>query len=386
MLAQKTKRPLTSGTVFCFTWKVEGTQEPCDALPPDCEYVYQKEKGSKTGYIHWQGYVKFAKVMTKGQIIAITKDCDWENRQGTHKQAYDYCTKLDTRVEVPVINMDAKRLGGKRSDLDIAAESIRSHRCWRDVVNDPTLYCVMKAYSKWVRMIFDHKPLPLSKRYVAMTKWQEDIMAVILEDPDDRTIFWIWSKDGLCGKSQTAKEMVLNYNALLIPGGAYKDIAYAYDNNPIVVFNYTRSHSEFMCYDAMESLKDGVLFSSKYESAAKVFSPPHVIVFANTPPEDGKLSADRLIVTEVFPLVEMKKIDDTSAPVRKRPRIEVPLLPLAAWEIPTDDVTLDWNNESVRELNSEDEFSEVPKFFINTSGEIERFVTPVVCPNPKINI
>jgi len=43
-------------------------------------------------------------------------------------------------------------------------------------------------------------------------------------------------------------------------------------------------------------LKDGVVFSGKYEGGARLFPPPHVIIFANFLPDFTKLSADRWVI------------------------------------------------------------------------------------------
>jgi hypothetical protein len=41
-------------------------------------------------------------------------------------------------------------------------------------------------------------------------------------------------------------------------------------------------------------LKNGMLFSSKYESRVRVFDPPHVLFMSNQRPADGAWSADRV--------------------------------------------------------------------------------------------
>jgi hypothetical protein len=51
----------------------------------------------------------------------------------------------------------------------------------------------------------------------------------------------------------------------------------------------------------MENVKDGLFFSTKYESGMVRYNPPHVIVFANVPPDVTKMSADRWVIKEIGP-------------------------------------------------------------------------------------
>ena len=67
----------------------------------------------------------------------------------------------------------------------------------------------------------------------------------------------------------------------------------------ILILNLARSRGARLDYGGLEEIKDGHFFSSKYESGQCIFSPPHVVVFANSPPLDGELSEDRLVVHEI---------------------------------------------------------------------------------------
>ena len=73
-----------------------------------------------------------------------------------------------------------------------------------------------------------------------------------------------------------------------------KDIAYAYDGQDTVAFNLTRCTEGRVNYTAMEALKDGLLFSAKYESEPKVYpTPPAMVVMSNTLPDYSSMSLDR---------------------------------------------------------------------------------------------
>lgn len=59
--------------------------------------VYQLERG-ESGTYHYQGYVVWKVRRTRETItrIAAYRPAHWEPRMGSHEQARDYCTKVDT--------------------------------------------------------------------------------------------------------------------------------------------------------------------------------------------------------------------------------------------------------------------------------------------------
>ena len=60
-----------------------------------------------------------------------------------------------------------------------------------------------------------------------------------------------------------------------------------------VLFIFPRSVEDYVSYDAIESVKDGIFFSGKYDSGMCLFPNPHVYIFANFLPDLDKLTSDR---------------------------------------------------------------------------------------------
>lgn len=135
--------------------------------------------------------------------------------------------------------------------------------------------------------------------YANAFPWQAELTAECLKDPDDRTIHWIYDHDGCAGKSKWCKFMAHKHGAGVLAYSKTSDlINFVYKSDAtIFVFDLTRAKPLDIgggdLYAALESIKNGMVFNSKYETGSKLFDPPHVLVFANAKPELDKLSRDR---------------------------------------------------------------------------------------------
>lgn len=136
--------------------------------------------------------------------------------------------------------------------------------------------------------------------------WQESLFLRLQGVADDRTVHWYWERVGRTGKTAFSKFMVHHHRALYIMGKT-ADILHGvvsfdekYKVHPsIIIFDIPRCQSGFINYQAIEVLKNGMGFSGKYESAGLLFPPPHMVIFANEPPDETKLSADRWHIVEI---------------------------------------------------------------------------------------
>jgi len=140
--------------------------------------------------------------------------------------------------------------------------------------------------------------------------WQLEVIGIIQTKPDKRTIHWFWESVGGVGKTTLCKFLVVRHNALIVNGKS-ENMFHALASNPsrreVIVVNCPRSMQDYMNYGAIEMIKDGLVYSGKYEGAQLVFNCPHVFVFANTPPAEEKMSAGRwhvvhIVTSEVSPV------------------------------------------------------------------------------------
>lgn len=133
--------------------------------------------------------------------------------------------------------------------------------------------------------------------------WQEELYSLVTtQEADDRKIIWYADPLGAGGKTTFMRYMVSNpeYRAIAL-SGKIADMAYSFNGHRIVFFDLTRTQAEHMdhIYSFAETLKGGVLYSTKYEPVMKVFAPPWIVVFANICPDMYKWSQDRYVVNHL---------------------------------------------------------------------------------------
>lgn len=237
---------------WCFTWNnypEDWWLQIVGALEKGDKYVMGEEVGEQ-GTPHIQGFIKFERKCRPKNKFGKDK-VHWEKANGTDDENYIYCTK-GTNVKQ---NM-------------------------RIIVKDP-----LEG-----KVLYD---------------WQKEVLDIIEKGPDDRTIHWFWEENGNTGKTSLVKHLCLKKNAIVV-GGKSADIKYAIServNNgcdiELVLLNITRTVEDYISYEAIEAVKDGIFFSGKYESNMCVFNCPIIICFANFEPERQAVSADRWNICKV---------------------------------------------------------------------------------------
>lgn len=143
---------------------------------------------------------------------------------------------------------------------------------------------------------------------VELYNWQTEICNLMDTEADNRTIYWYWENNGCVGKTTLARHLCLKYpKQVLYLSGKKADILFGVysfleekDNDlRMVILDFSRSLENYISWDAIESLKNGIFYNTKYKSAMCVFDYIHVICFANFEPDIGKLSLDRWKITNI---------------------------------------------------------------------------------------
>jgi len=246
--------PYEEQTPFWFFTYNNYTPETLETLKNifehECKwYVFQEETAS-TGTIHLQGNIALHKKQRLSYIIKFNHKIHWKPTKAI-TAAIAYSTKYETRTG--------------------------------------------KIYAKGI-------DVPEQVKTQDPYGWQLQVMDIIKQEPDDRTIYWFWETKGQVGKTKLCKHLVLKHDALMLNGKG-TDMFHMLSKFPrkrkIILCDIPRCSFEYINYAAIEQIKNGLVFSGKYEGCQMVFNCPHVIVFANEQPNYVKLSLDRWKVVEI---------------------------------------------------------------------------------------
>lgn len=253
-------------------------------------WIVGHETGKKNGTPHLQGYMRWKSPKSWGNMKKnLPHGTHIEVARGTTTHNYKYCSK-DCEFETNIEESDLK-LKLTKQQLEIKKQ---------------------KAFDDKVRT-------QLMKRYegIVWKDWQSEIIDVVNSEPDERTIHWYWESTGGVGKSFLCKFLVMTKICVLSSGKKGdifhqvlslmkpKDILNVEPKLPeVIIVDAPRTAIEYVNYGVLEELKNGCLYSGKYEGGQCIFPPPHVIVFANTPPKLAGMSADRWHVVNMNPVVD----------------------------------------------------------------------------------
>lgn len=249
---EKKEKRIAASKKWCFTWNnfPETWEEDLAPMAPKSEgFVFGQEVG-ESGTPHIQGYVEFKNKMRPSEM-GLSKKIHWEKAKGDREANVKYCSK------------DGKYIshGGR-----------------------------------------NFRPPPVIKIIQTLYKWQQEVVDLITQEPDDRSIHWFWDSKGGIGKSKLVKYLCIKHEALVCSGKTadMKYLVVSQESAPeLVIMDVPRDSLRFISYTGIEEIKNGCFASSKYESKMFIMNSPHVLIFANEPPDMEKMSADRWVIHDL---------------------------------------------------------------------------------------
>jgi len=290
---------------WCYTLNnyTEADVERCKGLVDGVEYhVFGREVG-ESGTPHLQGFIKFEvrkRLLAVKALIGSNPHLEYAHHPDN---AAAYCKKEDPDY----FEYGTYKGAGKRTDIDefkafIQQASIEKRKVYDEDLRQEfsSLYSRSAKFMKEYRD--DHKVEELMETH-PLRAWQEQLNTDLNREPEARKIIFMVDVEGNAGKSWFARyyrSLHMKTTQILKPG-KYADMAYELSERCRVVFlDCPRAkQTEYIQYDFLESIKDGYVFSPKYESRMKTLGKCHVVVLMNENPDETKLSADRFDIRSI---------------------------------------------------------------------------------------
>lgn len=265
--------------------------------------VYGRELAPDTGTPHLQGYVIWSSAIRFTTCKnRLGGNCHVEVASRSPETNRNYCTKDGDYAEFGTC---PERGGGqgRRNDLEefykwsdeFCASNGRPPSTPEVARAHPAVYTKYPRVVPICRLRFEGPSLVGTDE--EPFQWQQDLADELEGNPSQRSIIFYVDPEGNKGKSWFQRWYYGNHreNTQLLSVAKRDDLAHAISpSKSVFLFNVPRGAAEFLQYPILESLKDGWIFSPKYQSMTKFLNVrPHVVVFMNEDPDMEKLTNDR---------------------------------------------------------------------------------------------
>lgn len=278
----------------------EKLQQLCQNENNEVVYrVHGFETAPTTGTPHVHGFIQFSNVVSNplGKLWSggNGQSVRWE-RAKKPQESITYCKKHGNFFEFGTFEQKQ----GKRSDLDKFYDAVKDaydagyNLDYAEIRKSHK--SVVSAYPKYVRDVLEDFRVPPPVTEHVMYDWQQQLSLDLNRDADPRKVIFVVDTVGNKGKTWFAKYyMLLHKNVQYLRAGKTDNMAYMLKETTRVLFlDITRTKSEHIQYDFLESVKDGLVQSNKYESVMKHMTQNvHVVCLMNEMPDTKALSADR---------------------------------------------------------------------------------------------
>ncbi|AXH76208.1 MAG: putative viral replication protein [Atripovirus timinis] len=292
---------MSQSKVWCFTLN-NPTDDITDRVrafgeSPGVEYlIFGKEVGD-SGTPHLQGFIKYKeRQRMSGVKIDIGANCHVEVARNV-PASVTYCKKDGDFEEFGAL------VGGqgKRKDIDLFKEDVKAGMLDLKAVREKHSMLYARCARFCYEYIQDNSPIVAVEAF-PLRDWQQELNAELLRAPVPRKVKFIVDVAGNSGKTWFAHYYCsLHENAQILLPGKKADMAFCLRTDVRVVFiDAPRAkQGDFLQYDFLEEVKNGFVFSSKYESRVKRLNLTHLVVFMNETPDLTKLSLDRYDIVNV---------------------------------------------------------------------------------------
>lgn len=287
---------------WCFTLNnyTQADEDRLATLGTTVAYIIIGKEIGDQGTPHLQGFVSFNERKRLAQVIAVIGQAHCTPARNV-PASIEYCKKDGNFSEHGTA--PTNRGGqGSRNDISAFKEDVKEGMLSIREIREKHSEVYAKYKSFCIEYVNDHAPQKTIPDH-PYSEWQQSLFDKIEAPADDRTIIFVVDKTGNSGKSWFAHHYTSKKDGgaqVMLPGKK-ADMSYALETEIRVLFvDAPRSkQGEFIQYDFLEDIKNGYVFSTKYESRVKRLNQCHVVVMMNEFPDLMKLSQDRYDIIEI---------------------------------------------------------------------------------------
>lgn len=272
-----------------------------ECLPEGFTYLVVGRETGESGTRHLQGCFGLAQRKERSWLVKNISQLKNSHLEPSRSppRAVVYCKKdgdYDEFGEPPV-----RAVQGVRNDLDSFKQTVNSGCYDIDRLREEHSEIVAK-YPRFVSDYVNQKRPKKRPDFDDLRSWQKELCEKLDGDPPKRLITFVVDYKGDEGKSGFVSWYDYNRTGVqVLAPGKKADMVFALkQNNRVLLVDCPRSkQGEFIQYDFLEEVKNGRVFSGKYESQMKQLDDCHVVVFMNEYPDMTKLSQDRYDIIEL---------------------------------------------------------------------------------------
>lgn len=265
----------------------------------------------ESGTPHIQGACSFKRNYRFAAVLKLLSGTD-DPKSAAAKQIHLEAAKCVTdynylKKHGSDIFWEVAKSQGKRNDWLELTTAIRGGMQWDEIrFTYPNLAAHAKSF---ILELIEAQNVP-SAPTIQLYEWQSKMLEELHKPPHPRKIYIVVDPVGGNGKTTFAKFLMSEFPGLVqyVSGAKATDIFHSIGHPKVVIFDFPRASDDFRPWASVEKIKDGIFFSSKYDSRSRYIETPHVIVFTNSMIEAGKLSKDRI---EIIRLSEDQPTSDT---------------------------------------------------------------------------
>lgn len=285
---------------WCFT--INNYADVPTSLPAGADYLIYGKEVAETGTPHLQGFIAFSKRKLLTQVRGVYDGAHWTVARNV-PASIKYCKKEGDFTEfgtAPEIKSQDGR--GRRNDIRELYNAIEGGiRDRKELRKAHASVCA--RYPRYVEAVLNdfRDDAPVTEH--VLRPWQRDLYLVLQGPSSDRDVIFVVDKEGGKGKTYFCQVLFRKKKALILGSGKVADMAHVLSLvipvPDIVVIDVCRSKMDTLQYSFLEEVKNGYVFSPKYESCMIRFRVPHLVVMCNEEPDMAKLSADRYNIIRI---------------------------------------------------------------------------------------